>query len=57
MEEQIEILRRIAERGLTHAQECADMEEYPDVHEWSDQIDLWQHMLDEIERTKVYDNV
>lgn len=38
--EQIGILRRIAERGLQHSQERLD----------SSQVDMWQHMLDEIGR-------
>jgi hypothetical protein len=40
--EQLEILRRIAERGLRLAQR-----EAPSM------VDLWQHMLDEIERTRL----
>jgi hypothetical protein len=46
-EEQIEVLRRIAERGLAHAQ----MSGFDD--HWAgfgQNIDLWQHMLDEIGR-------
>lgn len=43
MEEQLEILRRIAERGLRQA------EIYTDTY----QVDLWVHMLDEIERAKL----
>lgn len=41
--ENIEILRRIAERGRT----CSVYDET------CDQVDLWQHMLDEIERLNV----
>lgn len=36
----LQILRRIAERGLRLAQKRRD----------SEMIDLWQHMLDEISR-------
>jgi hypothetical protein len=41
--EQLEICRRIAERGLKAAQLRSD----------SEQIDLWQHMLDELRRLAV----
>jgi hypothetical protein len=41
IEEQLEVLRRIAERGLAEAQRTAPT-----------MIDCWQHMLDEIERAK-----
>lgn len=41
IEEQLEILRRIAERGLAQAQERKTQD-----------VDIWQHMLDEIARTK-----
>lgn len=41
MEEQLEILRRIAERGLKKAQ-----------REQSQYVDLFQHLLDEIFLTK-----
>ena len=37
----LNILRRIAERGLKAAQKQGN----------SEMIDLWQHMLDEIERS------
>lgn len=37
----IDILRRIAERGLKMAQDRADSQEY---------IDIFQHILDELER-------
>jgi hypothetical protein len=40
--EQIEILRRIAQRGLRAAQD----------HNDTRYIDLFQHLLDEIQRTK-----
>lgn len=43
IEEQIDILRRITERGLRVAQE-----------ENSKYIDVFQHLLDEIERLKYY---
>jgi hypothetical protein len=42
--EQLEILRRIAERGLRLAQDNT-------AHD-ARYIDLFQHMLDEIQRTK-----
>ena len=45
MDEQLDILRRIAERGLKQAQNRY----WPQLGE----ADCWQHMLDEIERTKV----
>ena len=41
VEERLEILRRIAERGLTYALENC----HP-------QVDIFQHLIDEIERTK-----
>jgi hypothetical protein len=44
MLEQLEILRRIAERGLAFA------EAEPAYRE----VDLWIHMLDEINNTKEY---
>lgn len=42
MTEQVEIIRRIAERGLAKAQKNNDQE----------YIDLFQHLLDEISRLK-----
>lgn len=42
----IDIIRRIAERGLKHAQREED----------SIYCDLFQHMLDEIEQIKLYNN-
>ncbi len=42
----IDIIRRIAERGLKHAQREED----------SIYCDLFQHMLDEIEQLKLYHN-
>ena len=42
----IEVIRRIAERGLKHAQREED----------SIYCDLFQHMLDEIEQAKLYHN-
>lgn len=39
--EQLEILRRIGERGLKYAQD--DSASY--------HVDCWQHLLDELERT------
>ena len=49
MSEQIEVLRRIAERGLKLAQDGASV---PYAHDGANEkhLDLWQHMLDEIER-------
>jgi hypothetical protein len=44
MEEQLDILRRIAERGLKLAQS--------EIVPYEDYIDIFQHMLDEIERTR-----
>ena len=44
--EQVEILRRIAERGLKHARGVHE------VHANNSSIDLWQHMLDEIQRLR-----
>ena len=38
-----DVLRRIAERGLKMAQDRADSQEY---------IDIFQHLLDELERIK-----
>lgn len=48
LEEQFEILRRVGERGLSLSRpaEGADGGD-------SAQLDLWQHMLDELQRTKV----
>jgi len=43
MDEQLEILRRIAKRGIGYSQQQND----------SVQCDIWQHMLDEIQRTKL----
>ncbi len=40
--EQLEILRRIGERGLKQAQDNDTVS-----------IDCWQHMLDEIKRTQI----
>lgn len=40
--ERLEILRRIAERGISYGQHC----EYTRV------VDLFQHMLDELARLK-----
>jgi len=42
---EIAIIRRIAERGLTYAQSNKD----------SRYMDIFQHMLDEIERLKLKD--
>ena len=39
-DEQLDVLRRIAERGLDGAR-------------WDNTTDIWQHLLDEIERTKI----
>jgi hypothetical protein len=46
VEEQLEVLRRIAERGKAHTE--------PAGADWGDStsLDLFIHMLDEIERTK-----
>ena len=49
--EQLEILRRIAERGKAQAEDL----EHRDGNYWwvhAEYIDLFVHMLDEIERTK-----
>ena len=46
LREQLEILRRIAERGWMFATSGHERELYI-----SRNVDLWQHMLDEIERT------
>ena len=64
MTEQIQVLRRIAERGLQMAQKAVDdPSEYIDSmccpeEAWSDanknHQDLWQHMLDEIERLSAH---
>lgn len=48
MIEQLEILRRIADRGMSLSRPCIGADGGD-----SAQLDLWQHMLDEIERTKV----
>ncbi len=45
---QLEVLRRIAERGLKLNQDLVKSQ----VYFVSSNVDLWQHMLDEIERTK-----
>ena len=42
--EQLEILRRISERGLNTAQ----------INKESSYVDIFQHLLDEIQRTKFY---
>ena len=42
----LDVLRRIAERGLKHAQREED----------SIYCDVFQHMLDEIEHARIYDN-
>jgi len=42
----IQVIRRIAERGLRRAQ----------IREDSEYVDLFQHMLDEIEQLRRYDN-
>jgi len=42
----IQVIRRIAERGLKHAQREED----------SVYCDIFQHMLDEIEQVKLYNN-
>lgn len=42
----IDIIRRIAERGLKVAQDRADSQEY---------IDIFQHILDELERVNGQD--
>ena len=44
VDRQLTILRRISDRGLKLAQE----------KEYNQFIDLFQHLLDEIERTKYY---
>lgn len=49
--EQLEILRRIAERGL-----AASVPMGSDFGN-SDMVDIFQHLLDEIERTKKYASV
>ncbi len=46
---QLEILRRIAERGLDTSQRAAF-----DVMVSPPGVDLWQHMIDEVARTKLY---
>jgi hypothetical protein len=48
-QDQVEILRRIAERGRRRAQV-----QWLDVGygAFSEQVDLWQHLLDEIKRLK-----
>jgi hypothetical protein len=46
--EQLEILRRIAERGLRLAQGPGSGDNAPDTV----YVDLFQHLLDEIARTK-----
>lgn len=49
MSEQADILRRIAERGLALAQKGAAVPyAYDGAH--AEHLDLWQHMLDELER-------
>jgi hypothetical protein len=57
--EQVEVLRRIAERGLKKAQDGSAIDCFN--HNWSEEpaedvhagyIDLFQHLLDEIERLK-----
>ena len=48
--EKLEILRRIGERGLKWAQSTSAMS-YDDK---STCIDLWQHLLDEVERANKY---
>ncbi len=49
--EQKEILKRIAERGRDHAYKChTGRWAEPPMYPWKSQIDLWQHILDEIER-------
>jgi hypothetical protein len=48
----LDIVRRIAERGLKKAQEDADdpcASHYVDVDSY---VDLFQHLLDELERIK-----
>lgn len=46
IESQLEILRRIAETGQRQA--------HFDYRKYSRFVDIFQHMLDEIERTKIY---
>lgn len=46
MDEQLEILRRIAKAGKKEAEEVADCH-------LPNQLDRWIHMLDEIERAKI----
>lgn len=51
LEERIEILRRIAEKGLHAAARQWVLTQFLSKP-WNSQIDLWQHMLDEIGRLK-----
>ena len=54
--EQRDILRRIAERGLTLAQKgrapCFNSEDEARAEAHCEHIDLWQHMLNELQRVK-----
>ena len=57
MNEQLNVLRKIAEKGLATAQNyawCAHWHCLPtlQIERWEEQLDLWQHLLDEIERTE-----
>ena len=49
-QEQIEILRRIAERGKGLAERC--IERWDDDKNYHTFVDLFQHLLDEIARLK-----
>ncbi len=49
--EQREILRRIAERGLALAQ-CGAAVPYANDGAHKEHLDLWQHMIDELQRLK-----
>jgi len=57
----IDILRRIAERGKAYAEKRAAPPPYPQYENWDSRkyrklnrhyLDLFQHMLDELERTE-----
>lgn len=57
LKERLEVLRRIAERGLAMAQRESSKPSLKLATYWTSwahrqHLDLWQHMLDELERIK-----
>lgn len=49
LEERLDVLRRIAERGLKHASEQWVAGGFLS-RSWNREIDCWQHLLDELTR-------